>query len=169
MGWHSSLSSSYSFLPNFLFLNNWYSFLCVYHLFGVVCVEERDPGCVLCMHIQTHTYPDLNYASGRICDPVSPVYLLLPWMWIQSSSTHILWLQISCRTLNWAKPDQLGVYFLKIEMEEVFNLLTTQLLAFERCRLCKCATSFGKCNNFAPFHNIICSGIEWYRLKEWKK
>lgn len=25
------------------------------------------------------------------------------------------------------------------------------------------------CNNFALFPNIICSGIEWYRLREWKK
>lgn len=36
------LSSSYSFFPNFLFLNNWYSLLCVYHLCGAVCGEEAS-------------------------------------------------------------------------------------------------------------------------------
>lgn len=34
-----------------------------------LCVWRRG-GVFLCMHIHTHTYPDLNYASGRIYSPL---------------------------------------------------------------------------------------------------
>lgn len=72
--WPSALKAagifqqSYSFLPSFLFLNNWYS-LCVCTTSVELCMWKRG-GVFLCTHIHTHTYPDLNYASGRIYSPL---------------------------------------------------------------------------------------------------